>query len=108
MFSLRFLKAAIGAIAANSHFVRGNDHGGSGVLTVTNAASPPNPLLLNVYSASLFAVTVPVSTNGHKTYHLLDGMHKLILSTYHGDTGYEEYIVLQKNINHLCGCANVD
>ena len=36
MCSLRFLKAAIGAIAANSHFVRGNDHGGSGVLTVTN------------------------------------------------------------------------
>ena len=56
MFSLCFLKAAIGAIAANSHFVRGNDHGGSGVLTVTNPASPPNPLLLNAYSAS--AVTM--------------------------------------------------
>jgi len=44
---------------------------------------------LNSYTASLFAVTVPVSTNGHKPYHLLDGMHKLILSTYHGDKGYE-------------------
>ena len=49
MFSLRFLKAAIGAIAANSHFVRGNDHGGSGVLTVTNPTSPPNPLLLEAF-----------------------------------------------------------
>ena len=46
--------------------------------------TPPTNLraglsLLNAYTASLFAVTVPVSTNGHKTYHLLDGMNKLIL-----------------------------
>ncbi len=45
----------------------------------TTPTSPPNPPPLNAYTASLFAVTVPVSTNGHKTYHLLDGMHKLIL-----------------------------
>jgi hypothetical protein len=27
---------------------------------------------------------------------------------YHGESDHEKYIVLQKNINHLCGCANVD
>jgi hypothetical protein len=39
MFSLRFLKAAIGAIAANSHFVRGNDHGGSGEIGLVGRTS---------------------------------------------------------------------
>ena len=67
MFSLRFLKAAIGAIAANSHFVRENDHGGSGVLTVTNPASPPNPLLLNAYSASAWS-RVCVILGGQKEH----------------------------------------
>ena len=43
----------------------------------TNLRAALSPL--NAYTASLFAVTVPVSTNGHKTYHLLDGMNKLIL-----------------------------
>ena len=45
----------------------------------TTPTSPPNPLLLNAYNASLFTVTVRVNTNGHKAYHLLDGMNKLIL-----------------------------
>ena len=43
----------------------------------TNLGAGLSPL--NAYTTSLFAVTVPVSTNGHKTYHLLDGMNKLIL-----------------------------
>ncbi len=53
----------------------------------TNLRAGLSPL--NAYTASLFAVTVPVSTNGHKTYHLLDGVNRLILSTYHGDKSYE-------------------
>jgi hypothetical protein len=43
----------------------------------TNLEAGLSPL--NAYTASQFAVTVPVSTNGHKTYHLRDGMNKLIL-----------------------------
>ena len=69
-FKSRGFGGEIGLVAADTFIV---------FSLLTNPVSPPNPLLLNAYSASLLAVTVPMSTNGHKTYHLLDGMNRLIL-----------------------------